>query len=772
MKRYPILAATIQLLLATAAANATIITPESSDSDLTNNNNNNNKKLRGSTRSLSLREPMREPSREDREPLWEEPARIRPLSLPVSPGIAAGYAAEDLPCLMATVCERPELSILCGFLTSNLDEWMATTGGNNFFLDEAEGGSSGTFLAPVDGAFNASTGSSIMTNILVNDLSDPSVLQNVMSYHVVPISNSNATTTATTTTTTGTSADDVLLALEDFDCNGELAMANGQSTSTFCGSGGLVRYQYGSGNRVLRTLPEIKIEGIDACDATVVIHFVDKLILPGLPLEGMPEAVDEDDPSLAVEDTVLEDEETGVSVGPVVEVGAEDACPIDVPDLFSDCWALNESCDYGFSYDGCTWDQLECTPSMTCTCVDTGTEGMSGSWTCVHKLRPPCKPQFFPEAVPFIVAEGRQVDIPTKNPRDPNEMPIGECNPNLPLPRAPDDDQDAAPATQCPLRAPRPFSDSCDGYEVGQTCNYGHVFTGCDWDELSCTWTKSCNCMPQGFWACAMASIAACPKVTEFDEDIGRDVVVSPPRDLPWGTLCDPDQDPPTGPPPPTDDTTVDGRPSDECPEKDELTTCAGYEDQLTCNYDYMYTGCTWDELNCTPLMKCRCDQSFTSEGGWACLSRYIAPCQSKPEGHPFGQYCDPTAPLPLPSKEEEGGDAVDGRLSDECPAEAMYGESCAGFVDDLTCDYDYIYGGCTWNELSCFPVVSCSCDGNWQCMSMAMVPCDSEPEGLPAFQSCDPGAPLPTENTVAVIGRSEAQKQTGLISGSWGEVP
>jgi len=577
--------------------------------------------------------------------MWEEPSRVRPLALPVPPGIAEGMVAEELPCVVATVCERSELSVLCGFLTHNLDAWKPY-GSSNFFVNEGEGG---TFLAPVDGAFNDTSGVSILTDILVNDLADPSILLNVLLYHVAPIG--NATT------------EDVLLALEDFDCSEDLVMANGLSTSTLCGSGGRIRYQYGSGNRPLRTLPKIMIEGIDACDASVVIHFVDKLILPGIPLKGMP----------TLENTVVEEKVKGSTpVAPVVEVGAEtslpeDTCPLDVPLLFSDCQNIGQSCDYGFFYDGCSWEYLKCTPTMTCTCVDTGPEGMTGSWTCVRKFNAPCKPQFTPEVVTIpadeedddlVVPFAAKTDVDlTRPPLDPNAFPQGACDPNLPLPTAP------AATLECPARAPQSFADSCTGYPEKHTCNYGHIYMGCDWDELRCGWTQSCSCTSEGTWACAIASIAMCPQIVEFDKDTGRDVVVSPPEGLPWGAACDPDEELPGAPLPPIDENALEGRLSDECPSTYEFGSCAGYEPNLRCDYTYMYTGCTWDELSCIPLMSCTCDQ-FGFDGTWACMAMAMAPCPSTPEGHPFGKYCDPGAPLPLPPSpaNTENADVLIGR--------------------------------------------------------------------------------------------------------------
>jgi hypothetical protein len=513
----------------------------------------------------------------------------RPNRLPVSPGIAEGIDFEELPCLVATICEQPELSILCGFTTANLGKWN-NSGSENFFLGEGDG----TFFAPVDGAFDVSTGFGLMSNILSIDLANATILENVLSYHAAPI---DATPNAT----------DLLMDLEDFACNGDLVMANGQTTNTICFDD-LEKFQVGTGNLPMRTLPKISVAGIEACDGTVVMHLVDQLILPGLPLDDIP------------------------AKEPVAPVPGAAVCPNDRPALNGLCEDPGETCSYGYFYDGCSWGDLQCVPTTNCVCSDVDQTGV-GKWTCFRNFLSTC-----PEEEPAMVAaiassseEGTPVAI-SKSPMDTSvSLPKGKCNPNEPLPSQP-------VPLECPVDRSLSAGTSCSDYPVGKTCNYGHMYLGCTWNELRCSWTESCSCTADGTWACMMAGVSRCGT---FDNELGW--VDRTPEGLPWGDACDPDEELPT--PPPSSE--VESRLSEECPINAEFGSCDGYAENLPCEYNHIYMGCTWESLSCSPVMECRCNQF--GNGRWACMSMAMMPCSDKPEGHPFGQRCDPNRPLPLP---------------------------------------------------------------------------------------------------------------------------
>ena len=53
-----------------------------------------------------------------------------------------------------------------------------------------------------------------------------------------------------------------------------------------------------------------------------------------------------------------------------------------------------------------------------------------------------------------------------------------------------------------------------------------------------------------------------------------------------------------------------------------------GYDDEQKCQYNYVYTGCTWEELKCeVPTVICTCNDAFFNNGKWSCLSRGMQRC-------------------------------------------------------------------------------------------------------------------------------------------------
>jgi len=765
----------------------------------------------GSNRFAGGRRPLPSSNRFDAN---RRPTRDT-VFLPVSPGIAEGVDPENLPCLVETICEQPELSILCGFTTANLVEW-SNNKNENFFVGEGEG----IFFAPLDLAFQDSSGFSLMTNILSTDLADAAILENVLSYHAVPI-DINATLSNNSTT------DDLLFVVEDFECGEEVMMANGQTTRTICFQNDKVLM--GSGNRNMRTLPRIIEEGIEACDGTVVLHYVNELILPGLPLVAME------------------------TQAPEVPRGETGTCPIESPEPNQSCQDPGERCSYGYTYTGCSWDDLKCIPTMTCSCFER-------AWMCTARLLAPC-PEEDPELVVVIAstsaAEVEATSIPTKPavPVTSSVLPTGNCDPNLPLPEQPS-------TPECPVDQPR-FDESCSGYPEGETCNYNFMYTGCTWDTLQCSWIASCSCDERSeTWACQMKSLARCGV---FDAEVGE-WVDNTPEGLPWGESCDPDEEPPT--PPPIEQECPEDRPDfindscsgysegqtctyghmymgctwdtlrcgstawcscdeasetwacaiadiagcdtsivfdagagewventpkdlpwgDSCDPDEELPTppepecpeempdflddsCSEYTEGKTCNYNHMYIGCTWDTLRCFSTDSCSCiDESET----WACRMARVAGCDaSAPEGLPWGESCDPDEELPPPPPtitREEG--SVEGRLSDECPPSADFG-SCSGYEPDLPCDYNYSYTGCTWETLECRPIRQCQCDkfgnGNWACRLESRQGCFDKPEGHPGGLVCDPNDPLPIPllptTPVVATSRNEERDQKVAVA-------
>jgi hypothetical protein len=51
---------------------------------------------------------------------------------------------------------------------------------------------------------------------------------------------------------------------------------------------------------------------------------------------------------------------------------------------------------------------------------------------------------------------------------------------------------------------------------------------------------------------------------------------------------------------------------------------CEGlYENGQKCDYNYFYTGCTWDELQCVPTAWCTCND----DGMWMCAVAKLPSC-------------------------------------------------------------------------------------------------------------------------------------------------
>jgi len=179
----------------------------------------------------------------------------------------------------------------------------------------------------------------------------------------------------------------------------------------------------------------------------------------------------------------------------------EPECPEDMPDSFVDSCARysgGQSCSYDHMYMGCTWDTLSCSPIAWCSCDD-----KSETWACTMQRRTSI----------FECDASAPEGLPRGNSCDPEE--------ELPTP----------PAPECPEDMPDSFVDSCAGYPERQRCNYQHIYMGCTWDTLRCGRTAGCSCdKASEIWMCAMASIASCD-------------AVSVPEGLPWGEVCDPDEE-------------------------------------------------------------------------------------------------------------------------------------------------------------------------------------------------------------------------------------
>merc|ERR1711907_187612 len=216
-----------------------------------------------------------------------------------------------------------------------------------------------------------------------------------------------------------------------------------------------------------------------------------------------------------------------------------------------------------------------------------------------------------------------------------------------------------------------------------------------------CSATQLCQCSEDETWACAMTAGPLC------EEEL--------PEDLPLWESCDPDEPLPTECPV-------------EAPESFE-TNCTEYTLDKQCNYDYVYMGCSWDELQCSATQFCQCSEDET----WACAMTAGPLCEEElPEDLPLWESCDPDEPLPT-----------------ECPIETpvSFETNCTEYPLDKQCNYDYVYVGCSWDELQCSATQFCQCseDETWACAMASPPLCEELPKDLPLGESCDPDESLPT---------------------------
>jgi len=166
-----------------------------------------------------------------------------------------------------------------------------------------------------------------------------------------------------------------------------------------------------------------------------------------------------------------------------------------------------------------------------------------------------------------------------------------------------------------------------------------------------------------------------------------------------------------------------------ECPSKItsskfERDCSKKYQHNRQCDYDYKYTGCTWDDLRCTSLQGKTCDYESSS---WLWEIASIEECIDPPKDLPVLDNCTPCPDVPA-----EG-----------CPKqEPTYLADCSDFENGLTCDYNLMLTGCTRKELHCLPSSSFTCEQEqgWQELAFIPAPCPSDtrcPEDWPVSQQC-----------------------------------
>jgi len=231
------------------------------------------------------------------------------------------------------------------------------------------------------------------------------------------------------------------------------------------------------------------------------------------------------------------------------------------------------------------------------------------------------------------------------------------------------------------------------------------------------------------------------------------------------------------------------------CPEEPPEKNCplekpeAGRECYIEgdCSYDFETTGCTADDIQCTPTSFFSCFEGRWVEGVVAnepCPPPIEKPC---PEEQPadtekcrsnsfaLGQKCeynfrrfscDKDSPMCVPSTFYYCGDGDEWQVAVADPQICL--EYPPGFADicDPTdsefcpekepenqtpcsnigqnCDYNYSIVGCTLEEATCSPsrFYDCSQEGSWQLSLPSIIPCDEQDPDVPVaepYGPCDP---------------------------------
>lgn len=348
---------------------------------------------------------------------------------------------------------------------------------------------------------------------------------------------------------------------------------------------------------------------------------------------------------------------------------------------------VGRECFYDYAYTGCVWNSLSCSPMVECKCENLLGPGL-GRWSCKENRLPSC-------------ALRRRTGLP----------PLGKsCNPEEPLPANSLDSSLSSVVISTPLKP---------SMEEAENSIESPSTTPTESTEL---FTESPSTNPS--MAVELTNEYPSTNPTEATGSLTELPSTNPSMVVELTT-----ENPSTNP---TEATQL----SSECPLDPMYGECSGYQDDLHCDYAYIYKGCTWDVLQCSPAIQCDC-----SEGSWKCKVDFTTPCENAVNGHPpgglpWGEECDPSVPPVIPEKAEK---------KTECPSNLAFG-SCFDYEEDLRCEYNHAYKGCTWDEFQCAPSIMCDCRQNtWQCSGDFENPCELEDgsssimDDLPWGKACDP---------------------------------
>jgi hypothetical protein len=143
------------------------------------------------------------------------------------------------------------------------------------------------------------------------------------------------------------------------------------------------------------------------------------------------------------------------------------------------------------------------------------------------------------------------------------------------------------------------------------------------------------------------------------------------------------------------------------------------FQANLQCNYDYIFTGCNWSEIQCSAPQK-----MYSCEGPkWQLAVPIQVPCgDDSSEDFPVEESC-----IPCPKVKPAGK---------ICPNDAPVNQSdCTNFkkrLGDRACEYDFRYVGCNLREVKeqgceSFNSFECTEENKWQQSVMDPKPCNIE---------------------------------------------
>jgi len=461
-------------------------------------------------------------------------------------------------------------------------------------------------------------------------------------------------------------------------------------------------------------------------------------------------------------------------------------CPLEKPEDGTKCKDKKEglTCDYDFTYTGgCGSDaNIFCRPVSALTCGDDKTWSLSTfvDVGCIGDIFPPsgqaCDPADCPLMEPgknelcsdnFVGTScGYDYQVTGCSPDDLTCSPsrIYTCKKkgkkrkwNLSRPEIDcgdltlesPDTEPCDPKEFCPPLLPE-FGSSCE-LSPGVDCSYEYTYIGCTFEDgVSCVPLTTASCSDTNEWLVLSVFIVPC-----FDPELG----------IPSGT-CEPCPEEP---------------PEVNCP-LEKPTAGSECNIQATCSYDFETTGCTAEEIQCTPTSFFSCSEGQWEEGVAAkllcppiggascpekeptdtkCRSNGFAPDQQCEYGF-RSTSCDEDSPQCLPDTfyfctDFDGwqvamsdvfcldyppgfGAVCDPTDSEFCPLEAPDNQTPCSNIGQ-NCDYGYFILGCTLEDATCSPTsfYECTQEGMWQLSVPSPNFCEEQDPNVPIFEPCDP---------------------------------